>query len=107
MPDSTNPPNQSNLPQVQQQPFPIELVAKFLDNQTEQIKLQHRELDIRAQSEGHQHEYAKELLHTQATDLKGQRDHIKGESSKTKLFAFGVVLVIATLICVLAYSGKE
>lgn len=99
-----------NLPQPsppRQESFPVELIDKFLINQAEQIKLQHKELDIRAQSETNQHEYAKELLKTQATDLEDDRTFRGDESTKLKYFILAIIVILVFLICFMVYIGKE
>lgn len=84
------------------------MVQRFLDIQSEEIKLRKQELEIRAQESKHTANYAEKALEAQAADRVDGRKH-ESSMARDRLIFGGVVLglIIALSIVALAYGEAE
>lgn len=94
-------------PPPQTQPFPPELLGRFLDVQQQEIKLRTDELSLRTQQDKHNKEIAEKSISANLTDREHDRAHTRGMAKLILSAVVGLSIVVAFVICYALFSGKE
>jgi hypothetical protein len=84
-----------------------ELLSKWVDLQSNEIKLQADRLRIEEQELHHNHEIAKITLDKQVSDRDAQRDFIRKCRKDTFLFISGIIAVVGSLIIAALLMDKD
>lgn len=103
---ATNQPQKPNNGVKTEQVTP-DLFNRFLDLQTEDLKLKQRELDFRARSDTNNFEYAKLALKEQANDKERQRSHDAKQVKLKYYFIVGIVVIMVGLLVFLIWNDKD
>lgn len=92
--------NKNNLPTE-------ETVRQMLMVQASELEIRKAEIHADAADLNNQKEIALKAIETQSKDRAGDRDTFQRESTKSKLFIFGLVLVFVFVICFLVVHGHK
>ena len=93
--------------EIQPNPLPPEFIEKWIDNQSKEIETRRREIELRAQTDKNQFEYAKLALNVQANDTKKERDHESKQHSKKLIFAGIMVGALLGFLVYSLHTGKD
>ncbi|MBF0493250.1 MAG: hypothetical protein HQM15_10775 [Deltaproteobacteria bacterium] len=97
MPDLTETPDTLNP----------ETISKLIENQKEQLSIQHKEQDFKIANDKNNFEYAKATLEAQERDNKDQRLYFLKQQNKAYLFSGFIVLSLGVCAITALYLGKE
>ena len=92
----------TNSPEIQ-----TELLQQFLLNQSKELEIRSRELELQHKTEDHNFEYAKSALAAQVEDRKASRDHVYTTKKSMYFFIFGLSLLILAILGYALYLGKD
>lgn len=99
----------SNLPQKPNKTDQVapELIERFLDLQSEDLKLKQRELDFRLKADTNSFEYAKLALKEKASENERKRTHDTTHMKWRYVWVGVVVVIVMLFIGCLAWLGKD
>lgn len=101
----------NNLPQKPSNNKPEqvapELIERFLDLQSEDLKLKQRELDFRLKADANSFEYAKLALREKAGENERKRAHDTTHMKWRYVWVGIVVVIVLVFIGCLAWLGKD
>jgi hypothetical protein len=86
---------------------PTELIQHFLQNQTKELEIKARELELQKQADVHSFQFSKISLDAQVADRKEARTHSLSSQRTVLLFCFAVIAIICLFLCYAIYSGKD
>lgn len=84
-----------------------ETIRQMLVVQASELEIRKAEIHADAADLNNQKEIALKAIETQSKDRAGDRDTFQRESTKSKLFTFGLVLVFVFVICFLVVHGHK
>jgi hypothetical protein len=84
---------------------PIQLIEKFIDNQSKELSLRSQEIGLQAQQEKNSFEFSREALKAQAEDRREQRTFMLTQRKHTFWFMGFVFALIFSLIGYALHKG--
>ncbi len=97
--------NQHHVPDLRQ--FTPQMLEQLIDNQTKELSLRAKEIDLNRQRDEHAYEFGREALQAQKEDRQNQREHNR-IMQRNGLVLVGVIVVILTIIVIVAlFLNKE
>lgn len=84
---------------------PMQLIEKFIDNQSKELALRGQEIGLQAQQEKNNFEFSREALKAQADDRKEQRQFMLSQRKHTYFFLSFVFTLILGLVAYALHKG--
>ena len=86
---------------------PTELLEQFLKNQSKELDLRVKELDLQRQADAHNYQYAQSSLDLQAKDRESSRVHLLSSRKTSYIFALIMFVLLAFILCYALYLNKD
>jgi uncharacterized membrane protein YcjF (UPF0283 family) len=97
----------NDKPQSQNKHPSPALLEKFINVQEQELIIRGQEIDLRKQSDGNAHEYAKAALEANVKDREAERTHIANITKSRYIFAGIIIFFLIILFCFALFLNKD